>query len=391
MLNNIRPRPRTLIEFPKYVSLDTATLGRLSKDLSSREKANRQEARRFVDQMSALNCFLVITFTHLCELFRHSEDQTVRGRFRFLEWLPMVAWPRPYDRSWFVGSIVEIGRRELHAFVHDGARGALAVRNAARSDLWETGVGQDIFRDNDEFWLPLIHHMRQTTEHDRYIASFSTTDPQKVSQMRIDEARRDLLIPAEELPHRTSRLARHLAQQVARRGDKRLDRVPERAVNFAIETRERVQTILTSGEDFVLQICKQHGIPESLVSDEMTVGNLGELGVLSGKLETFARGLNPPADVNLSTVPPGSLPTLTFDRMLLEIQQKANRVSGSDLSDGHLAALSMYADVIEVDRRTYEYVSQIRRQSPDLDKTIGAVVKSSDYRQLIRSITCALQ
>jgi len=46
--------------------------------------------------------------------------------------------------------------------------------------------------------------------------------------------------------------------------------------------------------------------------------------------------------------------------------KKAERVSGSDLSDQHLATLVLYADGVEVDKRTNEYLRQVERAAPGL-------------------------
>ncbi|XZE53982.1 hypothetical protein SH139x_005760 [Planctomycetaceae bacterium SH139] len=337
---------------------------------------------QFVDDLAVANCYLIISFSHLCELLRHQNDDLVYHRLRFLGRLPLIAWPRPYDRSWFVGSTADIGRRELHHYVHQGIRGLKLIRDSARNDFWETGYGGDMFPQCDDFWNLLIGKVRESLGHDRYVASFARTVHPEISKLTIGEARRIKRFSNSELPVRVNQLATQLESQVLLTGDKSLRNVHELAIAFAEETRARAKILLANDENIVSQVCKQAGVPEALLRDDMTICDLGELAVLAGKLRVLASGLVPAEDVDLATVPPGSLPTITMDRTLIALQQKAHRTSGSDLGDGQLAALSMYADVTEVDKRTLQYMTQIRQKHVQLSPLIGSLMKTSSYEQM---------
>ncbi len=103
-------------------------------------------------------------------------------------------------------------------------------------------------------------------------------------------------------------------------------------------------------------------------------------------MNALALKINPSVPVDLESVPPGSLPTLTFDRALIALQQQAVRVSGSDMGDCQLSALSLYADVTEVDRRTYAYLERVCRQHTSLGTLIRPLVKTGSYEQLLAEI-----
>lgn len=64
------------------------------------------------------------------------------------------------------------------------------------------------------------------------------------------------------------------------------------------------------------------------------------------------------------------------------VQRKAERVSGSDLGDGHIAMLTFYADAVEVDKRTREFLSQVRRADPTLGSLMCTFFSSSDYAEI---------
>lgn len=380
-----------MIVQPKYISLDSATLGRLAKDFWSEHDQKRREARQFIDEMSELNICIIFSLTHLRELFRHECDEIVRDRFTFLARLPLIAWPRPYNRSWFTGAMTDIGAAELHSFVYDGVRGLTSIRDRVRESLWETGVGDDMFVVDNEVWEPFIQQCRESLEKDRYIVSFSRNDPSGVNGRTIGEIKQELLVAPTDLDQRARRLASDLAKQVRSSGDKNIKDVDRQASEFAIQTRNRVRSMLDRGEDLTLQVCKLFGVPECLANDDMTLGKLGELGTLTEELKVLGRNLRPPVEVNLLDVPYESLPMLTFDRALHQIQQSADRVAGSDLGDASLASLSMYADATEVDKRTAEYLNRIRCSGSPISDLIGPVFKTTDPSMMLPRIREALE
>ncbi len=376
---------------PRFIVLDTATLGRLAKDTWSGDTSARENALTFVKGLADLGCSIVVELTHLIELLRHKNPAVVDDRMRFLRSLPLIAWPRPYDRHWFVGSCsLDIGAREIERFLEGTNQSFADILEAVRVDLWETGVGNDMFPDRPEFWSELVSNFQGSEQQDRYIASFAKPGAHDVGSRRVGDAKLAPPIPEREIPLRAARLAEQLTDHVEESGDKRLENVRGEAVGFAGETSERIRAILASGGDIAEWVCREHGIPRSLVDDDMSVSELGDLAVESNQLRILARRLDPLLHVDLTVVPPGSLPTLSMNRELTAIQQKASRVSGSDLGDGHLAALCLYADVTEVDRRTAEYLGQIQRNHSKLGAVMRSFVRSSEYPTLLERISDAL-
>ena len=84
---------------PKMVSLDSSTLGKISKDFWHNDSGRARRARDFIDTAVSNSIYIVLSLTHLTELLRHANDTEVANRIRFLQRLPLVAWPRRYDLS----------------------------------------------------------------------------------------------------------------------------------------------------------------------------------------------------------------------------------------------------------------------------------------------------
>lgn len=92
--------------------------------------------------------------------------------------------------------------------------------------------------------------------------------------------------------------------------------------------------------------------------------------------------LKPPTALTLSDVEISQLPSMKFEHQISEAQRKAERYRGSDFSDSRQAALSLYADAVEVDRRTYNYVQQISRNDTFLSLNASRIIKSTEYSKL---------
>lgn len=131
-------------------------------------------------------------------------------------------------------------------------------------------------------------------------------------------------------------------------------------------------------------------IPKTLIGPNITVGELGELAVVAKKLEIMSKTLQPPLAVTLHDLPPNGLPSMAFEQRLASIQRKAEHVAGSDLGDGGLTSLTLYADFVEVDKRTFEFIRQLRRKEPLLANLMGEYFKEPDYSKIPGIIRNAL-
>ena len=143
------------LAIPKIVVLDSATLGKVSRDYWNQDPCLRDKARSFITRLQNLGVFITFTATHIVELLRHEDEQVVRKRLTFLRSIPLIAWLRPYDRGWFPGTIIDLHLRELHVVIHGSAKKWSKIVEEVRSELWETGVGSEMFVDNDEFWTEI--------------------------------------------------------------------------------------------------------------------------------------------------------------------------------------------------------------------------------------------
>lgn len=367
---------------PKFVVLDSSTLGKISRDYWCQDRTRREKAQRFVNRLTERGIYLAFRHTHILELLQHNSDEIVRDRLRFLRGIPLIAWLRPYDRSWFPGSLPDLLTRELHAFVHCSAPNWRDIVADVRPDLWETGVGSEMFVENDQLWSAVRAEAMDQHERDKKIASLSRTDAGGINHLKIREL---LGIPNRPKNERTAYMqgfAREMKRQMERHGDKRFKASGNAAVVFAKARLKDIEDIEATGGDTILRLLESRNIPLELVDLEMTVDDIGELAIYERQLKLVADKLEPHAKLTMRDVPPETLPSYVIERRLRSIQQKAERISGSNFGDGHIAPLVLYADAVEVDKRTFEFLNQIRRADTKFDSLVGRYFRSGDYTEI---------
>jgi len=172
---------------PKLAVLDTSTLAKISKDYWSANGSEREKARLLLHQFEQSSVYVAISLTHVIEFFRHENDEEVDNRFRFLRHLKLLAWIRPYDRTWFPGSVFDVILREAHAYCSDVIHSWPELIKKVREELWETGVGEDMFQHNPELWQ-LVRKISQARLHeDKIVASLARSNATQVDHLKFSD------------------------------------------------------------------------------------------------------------------------------------------------------------------------------------------------------------
>jgi hypothetical protein len=371
---------------PKLLALDSSTLGRLSNDFWSRDVTARDKARAFLCWTKSNDIFFAFTCTHVMELLRHNDQQIAHDRIRFLGTLPFIAWLRPYDRHWFPGSIVDLLLRELEVYMQDGDRGWLEIVKDVRQELWETGLGSEMFIDDENLWSGLRIEAQSNLQREIYLSSVARTDPARVGCVRLAELFEGSIRSREDRERFCRSFARTMCEQLKLHGDPRLQDQSAIALDFARMSLEGTDYLVENKTELVEALLLQTGVPRELISLDMTQDELGELCIYSKRIEMLGKRLMPRQQLSAVEVPPSALPAYDLERKLARLQKKANRVRGSDFGDAHIAPLVFYTDGVEVDKRTAEYLNQVKRKYPETASIMGFYFSSSNYSDIPLSL-----
>lgn len=177
-----------------------------------------------------------------------------------------------------------------------------------------------------------------------------------------------------------------MLKSIVKHGAKDLLSPASTVAGFYDELRPVLQTLNGSPTERIIQITDHFNIPREIVHLQMTLAELGDLAHFSGNLTILNRRLQPKEPFSLQTISPNSCPSFSLRRELRACQHKEQRVTGSNLNDVTLAAISIYADFTQVDKRTNEYVGQIRGKH-QIGKLCNRVFWCSHYSKIINYLT----
>jgi hypothetical protein len=371
-----------MLALPKIVALDSSTLVKISSDYWSKDANLREKARKFLSELKENGVFVAFTAHHISELLRHERQSIVDERLSFFQKLELIAWIRPYNREWFPGLITDILSYELEYARNQKVPDWVCIINQVRGDLWETGVGYDIFVNDDRLWFCLREESIHLLEKEKQISSIDRTTPEEIKKLTVGDVKKMSILPKEKRGARLRQFIESVRRELELHGDKRLTNTLGVARDFSIRVFEGID-FNGIGEEIITQLLKIKGVPEGCVVDNMTLGDLGELAIFAKRLKDILCNMNLQHNITVRDIPINALPSYAIERKLASIQRKAQKVSGSDFGDRHMVPLVFYADAVEVDKRTWEYLNQIKRDDAQLASLIGdSYFKSEDYGQI---------
>ncbi|MDB5386298.1 MAG: hypothetical protein JWM11_1944, partial [Planctomycetaceae bacterium] len=276
------------------------------------------------------------------------------------------------------GCVLDLLIRELEAVHCRSFRNWQDIVQQVRSDLWETATGEELF-GFPHFWSRIRIEAQKGIESEKYIASVARTNPGHLFDMKLSEAYALPRRPKEERNGFLQSLAADLKSQLDVHGDPKLKDSRSSAIEFTKGTARVMQAIDAKGGDPLDHLPAQYGVPKELITPEMTIGELGELGNYVAQLKVITGNLPACYRVTIKDVPIGALPSIVLDQRLTRIQQKTPRVTGSNIGDRRLAAMALYADGLDVDKRTHDYLRQVQNADPSLKAIMRPYFRGSDY------------
>lgn len=297
--------------------------------------------------------------------------------------VPLIAWVRPYNGNWFPGSSVDVLLREIEFAVERPQASWAEIVDSVRPHVWETGVGAEIIVDEPRLWALVRAVAMRRLESAKYIASVARTDPGQMSEVTLEEVRTWPERSSEERKAYWVPFAKDLERQLKRHGDERLDDCETAAAGFASENFNLVEAMIAKGGDPIERLLEHFGIPPEITSPKMSIADLGLLCVYSRQLAILGRKLRTPFPLNAKDLPPGRLPSHVLSGRLESLQRTADRVSGSDLGDQHIASLILYSEFVEVDKRTGEHLRRIQKKDQGLASLMGHFGRHPRYDELI--------
>jgi hypothetical protein len=369
----------TSLRIPRPLALDTAILGVWARGWAGGES----KAQRLVEIVAQSDARVLVTLHHAIELAGHESDGIVDIRARFIGKLGQLFWIRSLARE-AMGSILDIHAAEIRARVVSGDTSHSEIVQRARPEILEFGDSDqlaELLRD-EKFRA----YARQRTRRRRVVASIgrTTVSVPAITRQRVDAER--ARAPFSTVMRNLDREQRHLASQLMVTGDPRLDGQDLVAMEFFDELRRAAAEAQSAGTVTLAETLRRLGVADADLALPVTADELGDKYVWKRRSEILARIAGVPVGT-VEALHASEIPSLHLREALAARHQRSDRADGGDTDDASLVCLSLYASVTSVDKRTAEYVRQVRQHSPELRSVVGRVVRLPTLQALEESIS----
>lgn len=374
------------IQQPRICVLDTSLLNQLARDWTSEDLRTQANAAEFISRLKDLGAYIGLSYLHVMEMLRHVDPKIAANRYRFLQNLPLVAWVRPFHNTWSIGTHVDIVSREFKYISENPATTAEVILSALRGDVWQTGVGFDIFQDDSAPWEMVAKIGQCSLSKEIVNASICHVDPTEIERVKLCDLAQMEKRDRKEIIAFSKSYIEQLSIALSRYGDRRLENPEKVARDFGNKTIERVLSLDAPDYSDHIKVAASYGISPLLIDDKMTVGEFSEI-VARGlyiknqleKLRLNSSEENVQRCMQLS-------PTNRKWWQIVCKQKQLERAEGGNLTDASLAVLGPYADVLHVDKRTKELLCQLSRESSTIASQVERTFRGVDYIKLVQSI-----
>lgn len=127
------------------------------------------------------------------------------------------------------------------------------------------------------------------------------------------------------------------------------------------------------------------GIPKSEIEQRRSSNSLGASEVW--RRQRIIIGLRAGvSDEQIENLGEDGLPSLTLKQEVTTRQRRAARADGGNFPDSALACLALYADVTNVDKRTYEYIRQIKGSNNRLKPVLKTITRWSKTADVLKNL-----
>jgi hypothetical protein len=380
-----------MIQKTRFVVIDTSTINKVAKDFFDSDSGLRRDAKAVVDFLSQDGWVPVISLHHLLEMVQHPDPCIVQHRLKFLQSIALLGFIKPCLGPQFpgTGSAVDVFAREVLAIVR-GCKTIDHIATTVRSTLLNVTSGDQLIHSDSHSVDILRKHADFQHCEGIEIASISRADPGSTRDLKFNAMIAGINRSRSERKLFLEQARLSLQRDLATYGDKRLTDAESISTRFWSSVVADIDEIDESDPNALDRLLNGMGLSFSDISSEMTMEDVGFLATFRAILNIVEPLLR--RNLSVAEINQNACPSWRLSREILRRQNRAARVSGSNLTDAHLAGVVWYVDAVEVDKRTLEFIRQITRDDKELANYAGRFFKCSSYRELpekLREVSAA--
>lgn len=367
---------------PKIIAIDTYVYEKVAKDFYSRDSGCYKRALSFIDFIITNGLIPFFSLHHLEEILQHENDMIVQDRLSCIRKFPAVAWLKSVNNSGIVGSILDIHGMELKRIIEAPDIKIPDLISEVRKELIQYSSGEIFLNKFEDLLWQIRKSYPFETQVKKIIASISHVVNDKMGKVKLEELKSSELRTFEESQSIGGLFQKSLESKLIKRGDKKLEKINQVAADFVSKVmREGARLYKNNDDSLYERFLQSFDVNLQEVNSDTTIEDLGYLATYKKKLKIVAEYLGLEVDKVLG-IPQHALPSWVVWLELDKILKKQERAEGSSITDKYMAILSLYVDILVVDKRFKEYFKQLKSKRLSISEHINKVVSLSSYDKL---------
>lgn len=372
-----------MIVKPFTIAFDSSVLVDISNDYFHENPANRYRAIDVLNNIRDMGCIPLLTWHHIEELIAHRNKDCALKSINIIQEFPVVASLVSQGVQFHIGSTIDIETVEFNSILSDDNISLKSIIQKTRGEIIEFCSGKELITAYLQYLDVLREKTISSENKKREIASIvraKTIEPKETKLSSLKNAKFRTL---ESAKSKLSKMQIQIEEEIYKKGDKKLDSPKQTAKNFIKEVFISGQKMLQTSGSVEERFLAEYGLTTEETKDFKTLEQIHYLSIFKKRLKVISKNFVGSKKKKLFEIDPEKCPTWLLWKELHKIRAKAERASGSDVNDGYLAGLVYYADLTIVDKRTNEYLSQIKRRCRNIAPLMNDWKKLSNYTDII--------
>ena len=324
----------------------------------------------------------LLCYHHLEELIQHDDERVVQKRLAYLRDLPAVAWIEPADGHAGLGTIVDIMAAEARTAARDQAACADDVVCRTRPGLIRRGNGIEALRPYEDIWPMLADLARRKAQDNRAMIALTSARLSPLPRMRWSQLQGSLLRSSTDTQRVIGKMHSALTDDIIEHGDRRIANPSAVAASFVDKVLAHATTLFPITPNSLQEDLFSQGIEHADMADDPWLPDLIDLIEFRGKLDLIQNELGIDCRLVRAKANMRRIPTTVIGQALRRYGQRRTRTSGSDLYDRYLTCLAPYADIVFVDKRTFEDVRRTLHAEPSFAGLLQSVTRVVNYGKI---------
>lgn len=367
---------------PISITLDTSILNSVANDFYSTHKDKQKKAKEFISFINSNGYVPLISFDHIVEFLQTPIESDARKSFEIISQFSNIFWI--ISKSSFgllVGNVYDIIGSEIKAYL-DGIIDFSEIISITKERSFAFGTGKEFVEMHSIYWCQLRTYSIYNKQRKKEMASILNIESLVNSETKISEFIKYKLNNSDEVKKKLESLKLYFIEQIAKKGDRKLNDPQCVAFNFhSIVSNDVNQSIELGEPGTIEELCRLSGFSEEDLTECSTVGELCELASFRDQLKTYAK-INKINPKELNHIRPKNIPSVKMVNGISEICRKGKpRASGSDLVDNELISLTLYCDYSVLDKRTLVFLKQYLNAVPMYKELVNGYFKLPNYAE----------